>query len=88
MALLLGTLAVFATNRSQDAPAAFEVTVPGTAETVEATTLHDSDPLAANTLNDRERVAPYANDSAALDAASGTVRVTLPPISWTVLHIR
>ena len=83
-----GTLAVFATNRSQDAPAAFEVTVPGTAETVEATTLHDSDPFAANTLNDRERAAPYANDSAALDAASGTVRVTLPPISWTVLHIR
>ena len=48
-------------------------------------TLSDDDVYAKNTLADRERVAPRANDSAALDG--GTLRITLPPVSWTAVGL-
>ena len=83
-----GTLAVFATNRSLRDSCEFEIKVPDTALAIDATTLHDDDLFAANTLKDQERVVPHANGTATLDAASGTVRITLPPVSWTALHIR
>lgn len=87
-----GTLAVFAVNRSLDDEAEFEVKLPAAGgagvKGVEAKTLHDADMFAANTLEHQDRVTPYANTTAALDAESGTVRVTLPPVSWTMLHIR
>ena len=83
-----GTLAVFATNRSLKDSCEFEIKVPGTVCAVEANTLHDDDLFAANTLQDQERVVPHTNDTATLDAASGTIRITLPPVSWTALHVR
>lgn len=85
-----GTLAVFAVNRSLDEAAQFEVRLPEgrRAGEVEAITLHDDDVFAANTLADQNRVTPYANGTAAVDAEAGTVRVTLPPVSWTALHVR
>ena len=55
---------------------------------VEAQTLHDDDLFAANTLYDQNRVTPHANGSAMYDAESGVVRVSLPPVSWTALHIK
>ena len=54
---------------------------------VEAQTLHDDDPLAANTLDYQNRVRLQPNESAGYDAAAGVVRVLLPAVSWTVLHI-
>ena len=49
-----------------------------------AATLSDAEPDARNTLAEPERVAPHVNESAVLDA-SGTLSITLPAVSWTVL---
>ena len=85
-----GSLAVFAVNRSLESTAEFEVKLQDGAApaSVEAQTLHDDDLFAANTLDDQNRVTPHANESAAYDAETGTVRVSLPPVSWTALHIK
>ena len=92
-----GSLAVFAVNRSLEATAEFEIRLqdgaqPASVEaqpaSVEAQTLHDDDLFAANTLYDQNRVTPHANGSAMYDAESGVVRVSLPPVSWTALHIK
>jgi alpha-L-arabinofuranosidase len=45
----------------------------------------DGDVRARNTREDPERVAPHENDSAAIE--DGTLRVTLPPVSWTAVSI-
>ena len=85
-----GSLAVFAVNRSLEATAEFEIRLQDGAQpaSVEAQTLHDDDLFAANTLYDQNRVTPHANGSAMYDAESGVVRVSLPPVSWTALHIK
>ena len=81
---------MFAVNRSLEAAAEFEVklqdgTVPAS---VDAQTLHDDDLFAANTRDDRDRVTLRANESAVYDAESGVIRVSLPPVSWTALHVK
>ena len=70
--------------------AEFEIRLQDGAQpaSVEAQTLHDDDLFAANTLYDQNRVTPHANGSAMYDAESGVVRVSLPPVSWTALHIK
>ncbi len=84
-----GSIAVFAANRALDDDAAFDITLPADCgTTVEATTLHDDDIYAANTLDDQNRVTPYTNTTAVMDADTHTVHVSLPPVSWTALHIR
>ncbi|WP_288239957.1 alpha-L-arabinofuranosidase C-terminal domain-containing protein, partial [uncultured Bifidobacterium sp.] len=85
-----GSLAVFAVNRSLDEASEFEIKLPEGAEvaSVDARTLHDDDLFAANTLDDQNRVTLHANESAAYDAETGTVRVSLPPVSWNALHIK
>ena len=72
------------------ATAEFEIRLQDGAQpaSVEAQTLHDDDLFAANTLYDQNRVTPHANGSAMYDAESGVVRVSLPPVSWTALHIK
>jgi len=79
--------AVFAVNRSLTDPVTLEIDVAllGGVGTVSATTLHDDDIHAANTVTDPERVQPAENPSAELRGE--TVVVTLPPVSWTVLTI-
>ena len=85
-----GSVSVFVVNRSLEAPAEFEVKLPadfqGTA--IEAKTLHEDDILARNTLENQNRVTLHDNDTVAFDAESGTVRMTLPPVSWTAVHVR
>ncbi|OZG65648.1 arabinosylfuranosidase ArfA [Bifidobacterium eulemuris] len=85
-----GSVNVFVVNRSLEAPAEFEVKLPEGFESaeIEAQTLHEDDILACNTLDDRNRVTLHANDTIAFDAASGTVRVTLPPVSWTAVRVK
>lgn len=85
-----GTVTVFAVNRSMDDAAEFKISLPegGGFSAVEAQTLYDDDLWARNTLADQTRVTPHPNDTATLDAASGTVRVTLPPVSWTAIHVK
>ncbi len=84
-----GSLAVFVTNRLLDEDVDFEVELPAglAASSVTARTMHEDDVWAKNTLEDQERVVPHDNGTAALDAESGTVRVTLPRASWTAIEV-
>lgn len=84
-----GSVTVFAVNRSLDDEADFEVALPTDARytAVTAQTLHEDDLEAKNTLENQDRVTLHENSSAALDSEAGLVKVTLPPTSWTVLHI-
>ena len=79
--------AVFLVNRSKTESIEVTVDVSGLGATsiAETHTLSDDDVYAKNTLADRERVAPRANDSAALDG--GTLTITLPPVSWTAVAL-
>lgn len=85
-----GSVSVFVVNRSLSDAQEFEIVLPqGRSYTgVSAMTLHDDDPKACNTKEQPDRVVPRNNESAKLDAGSGTVRVNLPAVSWTALTIR
>jgi alpha-N-arabinofuranosidase len=85
-----GSLAVFAVNRSQDAPTEFEISLPALKEFSQASaqTLHDDDLNAKNTLADKNRVTLQANTSVDFDKVARTVKVVLPPVSWTAVHIQ
>jgi len=82
-----GRSAVFLVNRSADQEVTVTVDVSrlGDVSVLETHTLADDDVYAQNTLTDPERVAPRANDSAVV--ADGTLTVTLPPVSWSVLSL-
>lgn len=89
-----GSLAVFAVNRSVDEPAEFTIRLPevahgltsgSTSASVDVQTLHEDDPMVANTLQHQNNVVPYRNDSARIEA--DTVTVTLPPVSWSAIHV-
>ncbi|MCH9275153.1 alpha-N-arabinofuranosidase [Bifidobacterium amazonense] len=85
-----GSINVFVVNRSLDESNEFEIALPKGASyaAAEAQTLHEDDIDAKNTLDDQNRVTLHANDSVAFDAAAGTVRVTLPPVSWTAIRVK
>lgn len=82
-----GDSAVFLVNRSQDQPVTLTVDIAalGSVAVLESHTLADGDVYAKNTLADRERVAPRANDTAVVE--DGTLTVTLPPVSWTAIAL-
>ncbi len=82
-----GTAAVFLVNRSRTEPITVDVALHGfgALTITETATLADDDPDAANTLEDQDRVAPTANDSAAI--ADGVLTITLPPVSWTAIAL-
>ena len=85
-----GSVTVFVANRSLDTSSDFEIELPKdfAGQTVEAQTLHEDDIFACNTLEERNRVTLHPNDTVALDAAAGTVRMTLPPVSWTAISVK
>ena len=85
-----GTISVFAVNRSMEAANDFAIKLPeGFAlSAVEAQTLHEDDLLVKNTLEDQNRVVLHPNTTITSDADTGTVRVTLPPVSWTAVHVK
>ncbi|MGP5386081.1 arabinosylfuranosidase ArfA [Brachybacterium tyrofermentans] len=82
-----GDLTVLAVNRSLTEP--LELSVPltgfGDLELVEAVMLHEEDPLAVNTADDPERVAPRPLEGVHLRNGLTT---TLPPISWAMARLR
>jgi alpha-N-arabinofuranosidase len=82
-----GQSSVFLVNRSRTE--SIEVTVDvsglGVSSITETHTLSDDDVYAKNTLADRERVAPRANESARVE--NGTLTITLPPVSWTAVAL-
>jgi len=82
-----GASAVFLVNRSIDDATTVRIDTRalGAVRVVESLTIADADPTAANTLEQPERVAPHANDSASID--DGVLTITLPPVSWTALAL-
>ena len=81
------SLVVNLVNRSEHEPITIsaDVSALGEVSITETHTLSDDDVYAKNTLDDRERVRPVANESAQLDG--GTLTVTLPPVSWTAIAL-
>jgi len=82
-----GTAAVFLVNRSRTEPITVDVALHGFGDLAitETATLADDDLDAANTIDDQDRVAPVANDSAAV--SDGVLTITLPPVSWTAVGL-
>ncbi|RLK52426.1 alpha-N-arabinofuranosidase [Microbacterium telephonicum] len=82
-----GRSAVFLVNRSTTEPVTLTIDIAalGDVAIAETHTLSDDDVYAKNTLDDRERVAPKPNASAAI--AGGELTVTLPPVSWTAIAL-
>jgi alpha-N-arabinofuranosidase len=82
-----GSTAVFLVNRSVDSPATVSVDVRalGASAVLEALTLWDDDVHARNTLDHPNRVGLRPTPSATLD--TGTLRVELPPVSWTAVSL-
>lgn len=78
---------VFAVNRSLTEEVTLEIDTLalGRVSQAAATSLFDDDIHAANTLDEPDRVRPRENTS--VDLGEGTVRITLPPVSWTVLTL-
>ncbi|WEV46917.1 alpha-L-arabinofuranosidase [Bifidobacterium sp. ESL0690] len=88
-----GSVSVFAVNRSLDTPAEFEVKLPDevcaqSGLNVTAQTLHDDDINAKNTREDQNRVALEENKTVSFNVDTETVKVTLPAVSWTAIHVK
>ncbi|GGC09088.1 arabinosylfuranosidase ArfA [Cellulomonas carbonis] len=82
-----GAVAVFAVNRSLTEDMTLEVDLRAFEglRVEEALTLANPDAYARATVDDDETLAPRPNTSAVLEG--GTGRITLPPVSWTVLRL-
>jgi alpha-N-arabinofuranosidase len=83
-----GHAAVFMVNRSLTEPVEMTVDVSslGPVEVVDAQTLHDDDIHAKNTLDDQKRV--HLKPNTTYSISGGTLRITLPPVSWTAVSLR
>lgn len=84
----VGSLSIFAVNRSQDEALALESdlrSLPGLA-VVEHLVLEHDDPQATNSAEYPDRVAPHAGGDAAIDG--NTLTATLPKLSWNVIRLR
>ena len=81
-----GITTIFAVNRSLTETVEFQIDVAllGSASTVSARSLHDSDIHAANTLAAPERVQLRPIESTIAD---GTLTIELPPVSWAALRL-
>jgi len=83
-----GEIAVFVVNRALDTPTSLTVALRAVDDVrlVAATTLAGPDPYARSTADDDTSLAPAANPSARLE--EGTLRVDIPPVSWSMLRLR
>ncbi|MGA0569037.1 alpha-N-arabinofuranosidase [Rathayibacter sp. KR2-224] len=79
--------AVFLVNRSSSEPTTVSIDVRslGVSQITEATTLHDEDVYAKNTLLDQNRVGLRDLEGSTL--VDGVLTVTLPPVSWSALAL-
>jgi alpha-N-arabinofuranosidase len=88
-----GAVTVFAVNRSRHEALPLEVDLRGLehlASVAEHSALTDSDPDAANTLEDPERVAPRPVTGTTLEnagTAHARLRATLPVLSWNIIRL-
>jgi len=82
-----GDVAVFVVNRALAEPTTLAVDVRafGGLRLAEARTLAHPDPYARSSVDDDATLVPAANGSATLD--DGTLRVSLPPVSWSLVRL-
>ncbi|MDQ0633483.1 alpha-L-arabinofuranosidase [Arthrobacter pascens] len=82
-----GTTAVFLVNRSQteEADVTVDVTALKGSIVLDAQTLSDADVYAKNTLDQPDRVGLTKNKTVAV--RDGFLGITLPPVSWTAVHL-
>jgi alpha-L-arabinofuranosidase len=80
--------ALFLVNRSQteEAEVSAGLGALGVTSVEEAVTLSDPDPHAANTTEAHDRIG--LRPSAAATVSDSTLRVVLPPVSWTAVSLR
>ncbi len=78
--------ALFLVNRSTTESITVDAALPEGCELVEAVTMHSDDHNWQATADDSTSVLPEANESAAID--DGSLSVKLPPISWTVVRVK
>ena len=83
-----GETTVFVVNRSMDEEVEFviDTSLLGAVAIESVQSIHDDDIHAANTLAEPERVALRGNESATL--ADGSMRIVLPPVSWSAVTLR
>jgi alpha-L-arabinofuranosidase len=81
------TTSIFVVNRSQtdEISLSIDLTALQGVILLDAQTLADPDVYAKNTLDQRDRVAPFRNKSAIV--REGMVEVSLPPVSWTAISV-
>ena len=84
-----GGTAIFLVNRSTESAVTVSVDLGavGPVTSAHATTLHDEEPYARNTLSTPDRVRPRANPTLTMTAGTTAGRATLelPPVSWSVV---
>ncbi len=82
-----GALTVFAVNRDQQAPLPLKLDLRSlpALQTVSHTVLTHDDPMATNTVDQPDRVAPRSLPDGHVDG--GEVAVTLPPMSWNMIQV-
>jgi alpha-N-arabinofuranosidase len=83
-----GTLTLFVLNRhlQDEMPLVVEARGFDGMTLERATTLADSDLAASNTKDDPERVRP--RPLAGIDVAGSRLAATVPPASWSVIHLK
>jgi alpha-N-arabinofuranosidase len=83
-----GDVTVFVTNRHLNEGADLQVHMGALGEelhVLEAWTISDDDPMAANAQDAPDRVTPRPTPSATLE--EGILRADLPPISWSAIRL-
>ena len=82
-----GSTSLFLVNRSLDdsAEVVADVRALGNVSVLSASSLHDDDHSAANTLEEPERVG--LRPTATAEVVDGTLRLVLPPVSWTAVEL-
>ena len=82
-----GSTAVFLVNRSLDdsAEVLVDVRALGDVSVRSASSLYDDDLAAANTLEAPERVS--LRPTPTVEVTDGTLRIVLPPVSWTAVEL-
>jgi alpha-N-arabinofuranosidase len=79
---------IFTINRDMSAPLALSVPLagfPAGLRVAEAWTIADDDLTASNTADQPARVEP--RPAAAVSVTDGVLNATLPPVSWTAIHL-
>jgi len=85
-----GDITVFAVNRTvaDSVALTLDLSAFGRVEVLDAVVIHDEDRHARNTMSEPDRVTPADALDSITAEEPGTLRIHLPPVSWTMLRLR